>query len=118
PALAERWDVSPDGLTYTFHLRTGVAFQDGSRFSAQNVLTSWHRALDPATKSGAASFLFPIKGAREFNSGKAKTVSGITIRDDSTVVVTLAEPLAIFVKMLAMPVAAIVPAPDRLTANF
>ena len=118
PGLAERWDVTPDGLTYTFHLRRGVTFHDGSPFSSHNVLTSWQRALDPATKSGAASFLFPIKGAREFNSGKATTVSGITIRDDSTVVVTLAEPLAIFVKMLAMPVAAIVPAPDRLPANF
>jgi peptide/nickel transport system substrate-binding protein/oligopeptide transport system substrate-binding protein len=118
PALAERWDVTPDGLTYTFHLRRGVTFHDGSPFSAHNVLASWQRALDPATKSGAASFLFPIKGAREFNAGKAKTVSGITVRDDSTLVVTLAEPLAIFVKMVAMPVAAIVPPVDKLPANF
>src|SRR3954452_20199288 len=71
PALAERWDVTPDGLTYTFHLRRGVTFHDGSPFSAKSVVTSWQRALDPATKSGAASFLFPIKGAREFNAGKS-----------------------------------------------
>jgi ABC-type transport system substrate-binding protein len=118
PALAERWDVTPDGLTYTFHLRSGVRFHDGSPFSAQNVLASWQRALDPATKSGAAQFLFPIKGAREFNAGKATSVSGITVRDDSTLVVVLAEPLAIFIKMIAMPVAAIVPSADRLPANF
>jgi len=68
PGLAERWDVTPDGLTYTFHLRRGVTFHDGSPFSSHNVLTSWQRALDPATKSGAASFLFPIKGAREIMS--------------------------------------------------
>jgi peptide/nickel transport system substrate-binding protein/oligopeptide transport system substrate-binding protein len=116
PALAERWDVSPDGSTYTFHLRHGVTFHDGSPFSAKNVVSSWERALDPATKSGAAQFLFPIKGAREFNGGTAKTISGLTVRDDSTIVVTLTEPLAIFVKMLAMPVAAIVP--DRVPANF
>src|SRR4051812_41107705 len=106
PALAERWDVSPDGATYTFHLRRGVTFHDGSPFSAKNVVASWQRALDPATKSGAAQFLFPIKGAREFNAGKATSIAGVTARDDSTLVVVLTEPLAIFVKMLAMPVAA------------
>jgi len=118
PALAERWDVTPDGLTYTFHLRRGVTFHDGAPFSARDVVSSWQRALDPATKSGAAQFLFPIKGARDFNAGKAKTVSGLTVRDDSTLVVSLAEPLAIFIKMIAMPVASIVPSPDKIPANF
>src|SRR6185312_4509395 len=116
PALAERWDVSPDGLTYTFHLRRGVKFQDGSPFTARNVVASWQRALDPTTKSGAAQFLFPIKGAREFNGGTAKSISGLGVRDDSTVVVTLTEPLAIFTKMLAMPVASMVPA--NVPADF
>lgn len=116
PGLAERWEVSPDGATYTFHLRRGVTFHDGTPFTARHVASSWQRALDPATKSGAAQFLFPIKGAREFNAGKAKTVEGIRVRDDSTVVVTLTEPLAIFIKMLAMPVASIVP--ERVPPNF
>jgi ABC-type transport system substrate-binding protein len=116
PGLAERWDVTPDGMTYTFHLRRGVTFHDGSPFTARNVVSSWQRSLDPVTKSGAAQFLFPIKGAREFNGGTAKSVSGVVARDDSTLVVTLAEPLAIFTKMLAMPVAAIVP--DKVAGNF
>jgi peptide/nickel transport system substrate-binding protein len=116
PALAERWDVSPDGRRYTFHLRLGVAFHDGSPFTSHNVVSSWQRALDPATKSGAAQFLFPIEGAREFNGGTAKAVSGLSTPDDSTLVVTLTEPLAIFTKMLAMPVASIVPA--RTPADF
>jgi peptide/nickel transport system substrate-binding protein/oligopeptide transport system substrate-binding protein len=116
PGLAERWEVTPDGSTYTFHLRSGVRFHDGSPFTARNVARSWERALDPATRSGAAQFLFPIRGAREFNAGTAKSISGISIRDDSTLVVTLAEPLAIFIKMLAMPVASIVP--DHPPANF
>src|SRR5262249_8884034 len=110
PALAERWEVTPDGITYTFHLHRGVTFTDGAPVTARTVAASWQRALDPATKSGAAQFLFPIKGAREFNAGKATTVSGGVARDDSTLVVTLAEPLAIFIKMLAMPVASVVPA--------
>jgi ABC-type transport system substrate-binding protein len=116
PALASRWDVSPDGLTYTFHLRAGITFHDGTPFTARNVASSWYRALDPKTKSGAAQFLFPIKGAKAFNADSAKTISGLTVRDDSTLVVTLAEPLAIFVKMLAMPVAAIVP--SNVAGNF
>jgi peptide/nickel transport system substrate-binding protein/oligopeptide transport system substrate-binding protein len=110
PALAERWEVTPDGVTYTFHLRSGVTFTDGAPVTAHTVVASWQRALDPATKSGAAQFLFPIKGARELNAGSATTLAGATARDDSTLVVTLAEPLAIFIKMLAMPVASVVPA--------
>jgi peptide/nickel transport system substrate-binding protein/oligopeptide transport system substrate-binding protein len=116
PGLASRWEISADGLTYTFHLRQGVTFHDGSRFTAASVVKSWQRALDPATKSGAAQFLFPIRGAREFNDGKASSISGVVARDDSSLVVTLAEPLAIFIKMLAMPVAAIVP--DHVAADF
>ena len=116
PALAERWDVSPDGRRYTFHLRRGVTFHDGAPFTSHNIISSWQRALDPATKSGAAQFLFPIEGAREFNGGTARSVSGLSTPDDSTLVVTLTEPLAIFTKMLAMPVASIVPA--RTPADF
>jgi peptide/nickel transport system substrate-binding protein/oligopeptide transport system substrate-binding protein len=80
------------------------------------VVASWHRALAPATKSGAASFLFPIKGAKDFNGGTAKSISGLRAPNDSTVIVTLNQPLAIFTKMLAMPVAAIVP--ENVPANF
>lgn len=116
PALATRWDVTPDGLTYTFHLRTGVQFHDGSPLTAKNVVSSWQRALSPATKSGAAQFLFPIKGAKAFNADSAKSIAGLTVRDDSTLLVTLTEPLAIFTKMLAMPVAAVVP--EQVAANF
>src|SRR5687767_12326847 len=54
PALAERWDVTPDGARYTFHLRRGVTFSDGTPVTARTVVSSWHRALDPATKGGRA----------------------------------------------------------------
>lgn len=109
PALAERWDVTPDGGRYTFHLRRGVTFTDGTPLTAKTVLSSWHRALDPATKGGRGEPLQPIRGARDFAAGKAKTISGLSAPNDSTVVVQLEEPLGIFPKLLAMPVAAIVP---------
>src|SRR6188508_3304254 len=50
PGLARDWVVSSDGLTYTFHLRTGVKFHDGSPFVARQVISSFMRALDPKTK--------------------------------------------------------------------
>ena len=46
PAIAERWDVSPDGSQYVFHIRHGVKFTDGSPLSAKTVVASWQRALD------------------------------------------------------------------------
>jgi ABC-type transport system substrate-binding protein len=109
PALAERWDVSPDGSRYTFHLRQGVTFSDGTPLTAGIVVSSWQRALDPATKGGRGEPLQPIRGARDFAAGKAKTIAGLTAPNDSTVVVQLEEPLGIFPKLLAMPVAAVVP---------
>src|SRR5688572_16356280 len=109
PGLAQRWDVSTDGLTYTFHLRRGVTFHNGAPFTAQHVVRTFHRALDPATKGGRAEPLAPIKGSADFASGKVKSVSGLVAPNDSTVVITLSEPLASFPKLLAMPVASIVP---------
>src|SRR3954463_14853667 len=109
PALAERWDVSPDGRVYTFHLRRGVKFHDGTPFTARQVRSSWLRVLDPKAKSGRGEPLYPIVGAKEYAQGTGKRLDGVVIRDDSTVVVTLKEPNAIFPKLLAMPVGAIVP---------
>ena len=109
PALAERWDVTPDGLHYTFHLRQGVRFHDGKPFTSRNVVASWKRVLDPSTKGGRGEPLMPILGAREYATGKASGITGLSAPDDSTVTVTLRQPMAIFTKLLAMPVAAIVP---------
>ena len=116
PGLAERWDISPNGLTYTFHLRPGVKFHDGTPFSAQNVVGTFQRALDPSTKGGRAEPLAPISGSAEFAAGRAKSISGLSAPDDSTVVITLSQPLASFPKLLAMPVASIVP--DSIPADF
>lgn len=117
PGLAKTWEVSPDGITYTFHLRSGVKFHDGRPFTARNVIHSFERVLDPATKGGRGWPLYPILGAKEFADGKGgKTVAGLSTPNDTTVVIKLKEPFAIFPKLLAMPVAAIVP--DSVPANF
>ena len=116
PALAERWEVSADGRTYTFHLRRGVTFHDGTPFRAEHVVKSWQRVLDPETRGGRPLPLEPILGARQFQAGEATTIAGLRATDDSTLVVTLAEPFAIFPRLLAMPMAAVVP--DPIPASF
>jgi ABC-type transport system substrate-binding protein len=116
PALAERWDVTPDGKVYTFHLRRGVRFHDGTPFLARHVVKSFNRVLDPATKSTGPWVLYPIAGAREFADRKAPSIRGIEAPDDSTIRITLDQPLAIFLKLLAMPVASIVP--DSVGPDF
>ncbi|HTA74816.1 MAG TPA: ABC transporter substrate-binding protein [Gemmatimonadaceae bacterium] len=109
PGLAERWDLSNDALTYTFHLRPHILFHDGRALRAPTVVASISRALDPQTKGIPLWPLYPIAGAREFASGKASSITGLKAIDDSTVTITLGQPLAVFPKLLAMPVAAIVP---------
>jgi len=116
PALADRWDVSPDGKSYTFHLRRGVTFHDGTPFVARQVVHSFMRVLDPRTKGGRGWPLYPISGAMAFADGKAPDIRGLSALDDSTVRITLDTALAIFPKLLAMPVASIVP--DSTPAAF
>ncbi len=116
PGLAQRWDVSDSGRVYTFHLRQGVLFHDGTPFRAPLVKTSFERVLAPATRSGTVWPLYPITGARAVADGRTRRVSGITVLDDSTVRIRLDQPLAIFPKLLAMPVASIVP--DVIPPNF
>ncbi|HXC25905.1 MAG TPA: ABC transporter substrate-binding protein [Gemmatimonadaceae bacterium] len=116
PDLARSWEVSQDGLTYTFHLARNVHFHDGTPFSAADVKHSFVRVLDPKTRGGRGWPLYPILGAREYAQGKDMTIAGLVVLNDSTVRMTLTEPFAIFPKMLAMPVTSIVP--QRIPADF
>lgn len=111
PALADRWTAERDGRRYVFHLRPGVRFHDGRALSAADVRGSLLRVLDPSSRGGRAWPLYPIAGAREYQGGTARDVSGLTTLGDTAVAFDLTEPFAVFPKFLAMPVAAIVPMP-------
>ena len=111
PALADRWTASPDGRRYVFHLRAGVKFHNGTPLTAAAVRASFLRVLAPGTRGGRPWPLYPIAGAEEYAAGRAAAVRGMTLRDDSGLAFTLTEPLAIFPKFLAMPVASVTPAP-------
>ncbi|MEO8226190.1 MAG: ABC transporter substrate-binding protein [Gemmatimonadota bacterium] len=110
PGLATRWETDSTGRIYTFHLRTGARFHDGRPVTARDAEASVVRALRPGGKGGRQWPLLPIQGADAFAAGSARTITGIQVPDDSTIVFTLKEPLNIFPKFMAMPVAAVVPA--------
>src|SRR5881409_67245 len=113
PALADRWTAGQDGSgsRYVFHLRPGVKFHDGTPLTAAAVRASFLHVLDPATKGGRPWPLYPIAGAEAYAAGHSRDVQGIEVLGDTALVFTLAEPLAIFPKFLAMPVASVVPTP-------
>jgi peptide/nickel transport system substrate-binding protein len=95
PGLAERWETSSDGLTYTFHLRPNVRFSDGTPMTAQDVLYSWVRAAnDPAQH-----WTFTLTALKRDANGQ---VQGISTPDDATVVVELAQPWSPFLSDVAM----------------
>jgi len=109
PALAEFWRASREGLVWTFTLRRGVKFHNGREVTAEDVVYSFARILDPRTRSGAAELFLNVRGAREFREGRAKSVSGLVALDRRTVQVTLDENVAPFVAIAAVGHAKIVP---------
>lgn len=111
PGLATAWWPSPDGRTWTFRLRAGVRFHDGRAVDRAAIIASFHRALRMRKEGGRIWPLLPIVGAAAVADSGATTLTGLAAIDDSTIAFTLGEPLNIFPKLLAMPVAAIVPTP-------
>ena len=111
PGLARAWETDQGGRRYTFHLRSNAKFHDGRPIRAADVRASMLRALAPGTTGSRGWPLYPIRGARAYANGQSKDIDGIAVPDDSTVVLTLEEPLNLFPKLLAMPVAAVVPTP-------
>ena len=69
PGVAERWDVSDDKKTYTFHLRADAKWSNGDPVTARDFVFSWKRVLEPTTAADYASQLYIIRGARAFNEG-------------------------------------------------
>jgi peptide/nickel transport system substrate-binding protein len=88
PCLAEKWEISPDGLTYTFSLRKGVLFHDETPFNAEAVKINIDRMMDPA-------------GEKPYTDNFS-AVEGVTVKDESTVEIKLKEPYTPFLKNLAM----------------
>jgi len=134
PGVAEKWDISADGLTYTFHLRADAKWSNGDKVKASDFVYSWRRALLPDNAADYTGFFLHIKGAQEFFDRRTKALTdfasdstipnravaakaiwdrtiedfatnvGLVAVDDRTLVVTLARPVPYFIELCAFPV--------------
>ncbi|MER3436890.1 MAG: hypothetical protein C4346_04365, partial [Chloroflexota bacterium] len=101
PSLADSWSVSEDALTYTFTLRDGITFSDGTPITADDVVWTFTHALDPATGGWIGPYYFSlIDGADEMAAGKATELRGIKKIDNKTVSITIKQPAAYFLSSL------------------
>ena len=101
PGVAEKWDISADGKTYTFHLRD-TTWSDGTPFTAHDVVYAWQRDVNPATGSKYSFLLYPVKNAKAIAEGDIKDPGqlGAKATDDHTLVVELEAATPYFLDML------------------
>ncbi|MBV9168451.1 MAG: peptide ABC transporter substrate-binding protein [Chloroflexi bacterium] len=120
PAAAESYDVSPDGKTYTFHLRPDGRWSDGQPVTASQFEYSWKRILDPKLAAEYASFFVDagIVGADDYNSGRVTTPDNVGVRalDDLTLQIDLSQPFGPLPDLAALWVVA-PERPDIINAN-
>ncbi len=102
PATAERWEISTDQLTWTFHLRRDARWSNGDPVTAKDFAWAYRRMLNPALGAEYASMLFVLRHAEDYYNGKVKDFSqvGVEARDDHTLVLTLAQPVAYLDKLV------------------
>jgi oligopeptide transport system substrate-binding protein len=102
PGVAERWDLSDDGLTYTFHFDPDARWSNGDPVTAQDFLYSFERILTPALGAPYAYMLFVMKNAEAFNKGEIDDFSevGASAPNDSTLVIELEQPTPYFLSLL------------------
>ncbi|MDO4796835.1 MAG: ABC transporter substrate-binding protein [Coriobacteriales bacterium] len=106
PSLAKSWEESDDGRTYTFHLREGVTYSNGSPLTASDVRYSFTRLLTHPDSCNQ-DIAEVIVGASQLEKGKAKELEGFKVLDDHTFSITLEEPFEAFLACLSMPGASI-----------
>jgi peptide/nickel transport system substrate-binding protein/oligopeptide transport system substrate-binding protein len=109
PALATSWTVSRDKLTYTFTLREDARFHNGRLVTAEDCVYSFTRILNPKEESSALNFFERVKGAASYRSGESNKVKGLKALDAHTFEVTIDEPYAPFLSVLAMISSKVVP---------
>jgi oligopeptide transport system substrate-binding protein len=111
PALSDRWRISEDGRTYTFHIREGLRWSTGEPISSADFLYSWRRILAPETAADYAGQFYYIKNAEAYNTGSITNVDqvGISAPDPSTFQVVLNQRTPFFLNICALQMAAVVP---------
>jgi len=118
PRLAEKWE-NKDNTVWTFHLRPGITWSDGTPITAEDIVWSWQRLVDPKTASPYASYpgsMRIVNGTDIAEGKKAPESLGVKAINDSTLEVTLTQPNAAFLAMLAHP--SLVPIDKVLVGRF
>lgn len=105
PGVAERWEISPDLLTYTFHLRTSARWSDDTPVTAADFVSAWKRILTPALAADNAGLLYVLQGAEAYHKGLVQDFAqvGVSALDAHTLSVTLEHPCPYFLSLLTHP---------------
>jgi len=112
PGVAERWEITNDGVTYDFHLREDAQWSDGVAMTCETFRASWLRTLYPETHSPQAALLFYISNAQAYNQGiKTAEQVGITCLSPHLLRVTLEHPVPFFLQLTSLP--AYFPVPEH-----
>ncbi len=116
PGIASSWEVSDDGLSYSFQLHENFRFSNGEVITAAHIKSSYERVANPQVNSPQSWIFSPIEGYDEFTSGQNTHITGIVILSQYELLIQLSKPFAPFLNFLAMPAAAIVP--ENVHRNF
>ncbi|GHO56480.1 peptide ABC transporter substrate-binding protein [Ktedonobacter robiniae] len=110
PQLAESYQQSDGGLTWTFKLKPNLTFSNGDKLTSEDVVYSINRTIDPATKSSVSGYLQLVKGYKDLSGGKVKTLIGTSLLapDPQTVVIKISQPAAYFLQTLSYPTSYVV----------
>lgn len=102
PGVAESWEVSEDGLTWTFKLRKNSVWSNGTPVTAKDFEYSWKRTLNPDTAAEYAYIMYDVEGAQDYNlKGGDATAVGVKAVDDYTLEVKLVRPIAYFAELMS-----------------
>lgn len=116
PGQAERWDVSEDGMTWTFHLREGLEWSDGEPVTAADFVAGMQRAVDPRTAAKMPDIAYKIENARRILDGEMTPDQlGVSAPDDRTVVVRVSAPSPLIDDIMAATL--LVPVPRHVIAR-
>lgn len=113
---AEKWDISADGLVWTFHIRTDAKWSDGKDVTAKDFVYAWRRTVNKDTAADYAYYIYFIKNGAKINAGEAAVDTlGVKAVDDKTLEVTLENPCPFFTEIVAFP--ALVPQREDIVSK-
>lgn len=117
PGMATHWELSEDGLVYTFHLREAT-WSDGAPVTAHDFEFSWKRTLDPLVASKYANMLYPLEGAEAYNSGETTDPGTVGVRalDDRTLEVRMHSPCGYFLDLCCF--YTLLPTPQHVVEKY